>query len=71
MRQTPKRVSINPDNILQNALALYKVQSFDCTVPLQVEFEGEPAVDLGGVRSQFFSSLIKEMATSPHAFAAL
>ena len=34
-----------------------------CKLPLNVTFEGEPGQDMGGVRREFFSLLLKELFT--------
>ena len=52
------RVTVNADTVLRDALGLYKNSSFEIDRPLEVEFVGSEAVDLGGPRRQFFNVLI-------------
>ena len=59
MKARVKRVIVNADTILRDALGLYKNNtSFDIDGPLEVEFVGSEVVDLGGPRRQFFNVLI-------------
>ena len=62
------QITINPNNILADELRVYKHTDFDPSIPIEVSFVRQPAIDLGGVRRQFFSSFIKELATQLHLF---
>ena len=60
-----RHVTIDPNRVLVDGLTkLYKKENFNVSVPVEINFENQPAIDLGGVRRQFFSTFIKELATS-------
>ena len=60
-----KRIRVDPDDILSDGLAAYKSPKLCVNRPLEVDFIGSHAVDLGGPRRQFFSTLLHELATNP------
>lgn len=60
------KIKVDPDDILGDALAIYKDPEFDPASPLRVTYRGQPAVDLGGVKCQFFTDVLGEMASSTH-----
>ena len=56
---------INTENFLHDALSIYKdFSSFDVSVPLVVQYEGQRAMDVGGVRRSFFTTLLNELKTN-------
>lgn len=61
-------VTIDPKNLLADGLKLYKSPDFDPSLPLEVSYVDQPAIDMGGVRRQFYSTFIKELATQMHLF---
>ena len=64
MLDTYRHVSINSEAFLSDALAkVYKIPTFDARIPLEIQLEGQPAVDLG-VRRKLFAQVIREIATS-------
>ena len=59
MKTRVKKVAVNSNTLLRDALALYKTASDDLIGrPLEIEFIGSEAVDLGGPRRQFFNTVI-------------
>lgn len=58
------KVRIDADDILADAIALYKRSDFDPYRPVRVSFNGQPAVDTGGVKQQFFSDLFEKFVES-------
>ena len=58
LKTSVKRVAVHTGTVFRDALSLYKNQSFDIGRPVEVEFVGSEAVDLGGPRRQFFNVLI-------------
>ena len=52
------------DNLLTQALPIYKDPKFDPTCPLNRTFKKQPAVDTGGPRREFYTQLLHGMATS-------
>jgi len=59
------KIKVDPDDILGDALAIYKDPEFDPALPIRVTYRGQPAVDLG-VKRQFFTDVLGEMASSTH-----
>ena len=47
------KVRVDADDLVSNALAFYKRSDFDTSLPIRVYFNGQPAVDTGGVKRQF------------------
>lgn len=43
------KVKVDPEDILSDALAVYKSTSFDPTCPLMIQYRLQPAIDTGGV----------------------
>jgi hypothetical protein len=60
-----KKVKIDPDDLLCDALQVYKHPSFDPTHPLVVQYKHQPAVDTGGVLREFYSDVFKEFVNNP------
>lgn len=58
------KVKIDPDDILADALAHYKNPDFDPASPIRVTYKGQPAVDAGGVKRQFFTDVLNQMSSS-------
>ena len=56
------KIKVNPDDILGDALAIYKDPAFNPASPIRVTYT-QPAVDLGGVTHQFFTDVFGEMAS--------
>ena len=50
------------------ALALYKQSRFNAHAGLQVSIRGQPGIDTGGVRRQFFSGVLTKLAQSSPPF---
>ena len=57
-----KRVAVDVDHILRDALSFYKSSAFDVGRPVEVELLGSEALDLGGPRRQFFNIVIEGLA---------
>ena len=60
------KLRIDEDDILNDANAYYKSPSFDPTGPLRMQFTGQPAVDTGGVKRQFFTQLKEQFISGEH-----
>ena len=62
------KIKVDPDDILTDALAHYKDPDFDPdfdpAAPISVTYRGQPAVDAGGVKRQFFTDVLGQMASS-------
>ncbi len=57
----PKVIVIRPDHIVEDALRMLYKGEFNVSAPVEIDMVGVPAVDLGGVRRQFYTTLLREM----------
>ena len=60
------KLRIAEDDILNDAIAYYKSPSFDPTRPLRIQFTGQPAVNTGGVKREFFTQLKEQFISGEH-----
>ena len=58
------KVRVDADDLLSDALAFYKRSDFDPSRPVRVYFNGQPGIDTGGVKRQFFSDLFERLTAS-------
>ena len=58
---------VSRSNILDDALAVISKPGINFQKPLRVMFKGEPGIDEGGVRKEFFQLLIKELFNPNYA----
>ena len=58
------RIRIEEDDLLMQALPIYKGPKFDPTRPLNITFKNQPAVDTGGPKREFYTQLFHGLATS-------
>ena len=56
--------SIDEGNFLRDVFHLYKNPSLDIKRPIVVEYMGQPAIDVGGVRRHFFTDIINRMTSA-------
>ena len=56
----PRSNKIHPDRIVEDGLRCYK-GSASLSSPLEIELVGTSAIDLGGVRRQFFTCFLRKM----------
>lgn len=61
---TPLKLTVQDESFLMEALPIYKSPDFDASRPLRVSFSGQPAIDSGGPRWEFFTKLFHEISTS-------
>ena len=54
-----KKLHVDPDNIIDDAVSYYKSTDFDPYCPLRIAYTSQPAVDSGGVLRQFYSDLFE------------
>ena len=59
MSQEKVKVTIEEEDILNDALTYYKSPAFDANKKLRIRFKGQPAVDTGGVTREFFTKLFQ------------
>ncbi len=56
-----KTLVVSEDNFLSDTVAYYKSPSLDMSRPVSVVYEGMPGVDIGGVRRQLFTDVLKAL----------
>ena len=67
----PIRITVGRSTIFSDCVAFFKQRSFDFRKPFKVTFEGEPAVDSGGPKREFFTIAIRSLllpSASPRLF---
>ena len=57
MKSRPAKLTVDQDDIFNDAIAFYKDAAFDPEVPLRINFVDQPAIDGGGLLRQFFTDL--------------
>lgn len=61
------KITIDPDDLIADTIAFYKNSTaFDASKRVRVQYRNQPAVDIGGIRRQFFNDATKAIATSPN-----
>ena len=58
----PLKETIDPTDILSDAMAIHKNPRFDETRPLRITFTDQPAIDTGGPRREFFGQVFATLA---------
>jgi len=58
------KVKVDPEDLLSDALAVYKSTSFDPTCPLLIQYRLQPAIDTGGVLREFYSDVFREFVVN-------
>jgi hypothetical protein len=53
-----EKVKVEEEDLFNDAMCYYKDPNFDARKRLRVVYEGQPAVDTGGVTRQFFTNLL-------------
>ena len=56
------KITVDEDDIFNDALVFYKSNDFDPTRPIVVKMENQPALDTGGIRRQFFTDVLEQFA---------
>ena len=54
-----KKLEVDEDYLIEDAVAYYKSIQFDPSCPLRITFRGQPAIDSGGVLRHFYSDLFE------------
>lgn len=62
----PQRITISRDLLLSDSVRFFKRREFDYKSAVRVVFEGEPAVDGGGPKREYFTLLLQSLL-SPSA----
>ena len=63
-----QRINVRRSNLLEDALCQFRRPNLDVKRPFRVRFLGEPAVDTGGPRREFFQLFLQEMKTTASLF---
>ena len=58
------RVEVDPDDLVPDAISFYKGTKFQPSQPIRVAFIGQPAIDSGGVKQQFYTDLFIQLVTT-------
>ena len=64
----PKLIVVRPDHIVEDGLRMLYKGEFNVSAPVKVEMVGVPAVDLGGVRRQFYTTFLRDMPSKLSLF---
>lgn len=59
------KVKVDQEDILSDALVIYKSSSFDPTCPLMIQYRMQPAIDTGGVLREFYTDVFREFVVKP------
>jgi hypothetical protein len=59
-----KRISISRENILEDSIIHFKKHNDNLPPQVRVCFDGEPAIDAGGPRREYFTILLKSLVSS-------
>lgn len=63
-----KRITVRRDMLLQDSIVHFKQHDLDVLLPIRVTFEGEPGVDGGGPRREYFTLLLKSLISPKTSF---
>ena len=64
------KITVDESDIIADAFAIFKDNKFEAFHPVRVNFIGQPAVDSGGPRREFFTRLFQEIVYSTQGLAA-
>lgn len=56
------RVTVDDNKVILDALPIYKSPTFDPVCPVTVQFQNQPAVDVGGPKREFYTRLFVNIA---------
>lgn len=57
------KIDVDPDDLVSDAVLLYKGPRFQPHQPLRVDYTDQPALDSGGVKRQFYNDLFLQLVT--------
>ena len=60
----PARLTVSRSSIFADSVSHFKQRNFDFKKPLKVTFEGEPAIDGGGPKREFFTIILRALMSS-------
>ena len=56
------RITVDENTVILDALPIYKSAKFDPASPVIVQFQNQPAVDVGGPKREFYTRLFDDIA---------
>lgn len=58
------KLMVDPSDLVSEGVAFYKSPNFEPFQPIKITYIGQPALDSGGVKRQFYTDVFNEMATN-------
>ena len=59
-----RKLIVDPSDLVSDAVSFYKSSDFEPFQPLKVTYIGQPALDSGGVKQQFYTDLFNEIVAN-------
>ena len=66
-----KRLKVEQDHVLEQAMCFYKHSDFEPNLKLRVTYDGQAGIDAGGLSRQFFTGLFLAASTGANEIPAL
>ena len=66
-----KRLKIEQDHVLEEAIYFYKHSDFEPNLTILVTYDGQAGIDAGGLSSQFFTDLLLGTSTDSNRIPVL
>ena len=66
-----KRLKVEEDHVLEEAMCFYKHSDFESDLKLRVTYDVQVGIDAGGLSRQFFTDLFLVASTGANGFPAL
>lgn len=57
------RLEVDPSDLVSDAVAFYKGPRFQPNQPVKISYIGQPAIDSGGVKRQFYTDLFLQLVS--------
>ena len=71
LRDGFKRLKVEQDHVLEEAMCFYKHSDFEPNLKLRVTYDGQAGIDAGGLSRQFFTDLLLAASTGANGIQAL
>ena len=66
-----KRIKVEQDHVLEEAICFYKHSDFEPNLRLRVTYDGQAGIDTGGLSRQFFTNLFLAASAGTNEIPAL
>ena len=66
-----KRLKVEQDHVLEEAMCLYKHSDFEPNLKLRETYDGQAGIDAGGLSCQFFTDFFLAASTGANGIPAL